>query len=129
MKSKAKLFLALHIFLMLYSTGGIISKLAAGKEFLSAPFIALYALEILILGFYAIGWQQFIKRMPLSAAYANKAVTVVWGCVWAVLVFHEQLTPGKLCGAVLVLIGVALYGYADGRVNSEPVMIDEEAQR
>ena len=115
MKSSPKLFITFHIFLMIYSTGGIVSKLAAGKEFLSAPFIALYALEVLILAFYAIGWQQFIKRMPLSAAYANKAVTVVWGCIWGILIFKEHLTVGKIVGALLVLGGIALFGFADGK--------------
>lgn len=55
MKEKSKLYLTLHLFLMLYSTGGIISKLAAGQRFLSLPFLLLYGVEILILAFYAIG--------------------------------------------------------------------------
>ncbi len=114
-----RIYLFLHLFLMLYSTGGIISKLAAGKDFLSLPFILLYGVEVLILAFYAVGWQQFIKRMPLSVAYANKAVTVVWGCVWGILVFQEHLTVGKLLGGLLVLIGVALYGHADGKENGK----------
>ena len=109
---------------MLYSTGGIISKLAAGQPFLSLPFILLYGCQILILAFYAVGWQQFIKRMPLSVAYANKAVTVIWGCIWGVLIFHEYLTPGKIIGGLLVLCGVALYGYADGKMEKR-----EEAGR
>ena len=46
---------------------------------------------VAILGIYAIGWQQVIKRMPLTTAYANKAVTLVWGLVWGLLLFHEQL--------------------------------------
>ena len=73
---KNKLYLALHLFLMLYSLSGVVSKLAAGKPFMSPAFIALYGIEILLLGFYAIGWQQFIKRMPLSVAYANKAAAL-----------------------------------------------------
>ena len=117
MNSKAKLFLALHLFLMIYSTSGIVSKLAAGEEFLSLPFLVLYGIEILILAFYAIGWQQFVKRMPLSVAYANKAVTVIWGCIWGVLIFHEHLTVGKVAGVLLVLGGVALYGIVDGKAG------------
>lgn len=117
MKTNSKLYLTLHLFLMIYSTAGIISKLAAGEEFLSPRFLVLYGIEILILAFYAIGWQQFIKRMPLSVAYANKAVTVIWGCVWGVLIFREHLTIGKVAGALLVLGGVALYGIADGKAG------------
>ena len=105
---KNKLYLALHLFLMLYSLSGVVSKLAAGKPFMSPAFIALYGIEILILGFYAIGWQQFIKRMPLSVAYANKAVTVVWGCVGrahlpraAYAREDHRRTPGAVrCGAL-----------------------------
>ena len=117
MRANIKLYIALHIFLMIYSSAGVLSKLAAGQGFLSLPFILFYVGEILILAFYAIGWQQFIKRMPLSVAYANKAVTVVWGCVWGVVIFQEHLTVGKVIGALIVLVGVALYGYADEKNN------------
>ena len=117
MNSKGKIYVVLHLFLMIYSLSGVVSKLAAGKEFLSPQFIVLYGLEILILAFYAIGWQQFVKRMPLSVVYANKAVTVIWGCIWGVLIFHEHLTAGKVAGALLVLGGVTLYGIADGKAG------------
>lgn len=117
MMNKAKLYLALHIFLMLYSISGIVSKFASKHSFLSTPFILLYGLSILIMFFYAVGWQQFIKRMPLSVAYANKAVTIVWGCLWGVLIFRETLSLGKALGCLLVLGGVALYGYADGKAD------------
>ena len=119
---KIKLYLALHIFLMIYATSSIFSKLAAGKPFMSLPFIFLYGMQILLLAFYAIGWQQFIKRMPLSVAYANKAVSVIWGCVWGVLIFHEHLTAGKIIGGVLVLIGIAMYGYSEGEEEESDSM-------
>ncbi|MBQ3269735.1 MAG: transporter [Clostridia bacterium] len=111
-------YVALHLFLMLYSTGAIFSKLAVSAGFLSLSFFLLYGCQILILAFYAVGWQQFIKRMPLSVAYANKAVTVIWGCVWGVLIFHEQLSAGKVVGGLMVLGGVILYGLEDGRAKS-----------
>ena len=117
MKTNIKTYLVLHVFLMIYSLGGIVLKLAAGEKFMSLTFVVFYSVEVFILGFYAIGWQQFIKRMPLSVAYANKAVTAMWGCVWGVLIFHEQLSVGKVIGVILVLVGVALYGYADGKVT------------
>ena len=116
-----KLYLALHLFLMVYTTSGIFSKLAAGESFLSLPFIIFYGIQILLLAFYALGWQQFIKRMPLSVAYANKAVTVIWGCIWGVLIFHEHLTAGNIIGGILVLSGIALYGYADGLEESAEI--------
>lgn len=121
MSSRVKNYVGIHLFLMLYSTGAIFSKLAGRNELFSLPFLLLYGVQILILFLYAVGWQQFIKRMPLSAAYANKAVTVVWGCIWGILIFQERISAGKVIGGILVLAGVALYGYADGKMadNSE----------
>lgn len=60
-----------------------------------------------------LGWQQIIKRLPLTTAFANKAVTVVWGIIWGALFFKEPVTIGKIAGAVLVILGVVLYAYAD----------------
>ena len=113
---------------MIYTAGGILSKLAAGESFMSLPFILYYAGELVILLFYAVGWQQFVKRMPLSAAYANKAVTVVWGMLWGVLIFHEKLTAGKVIGGLMVLIGIALYGFADGKDRAADSGMTETAQ-
>ncbi len=76
-----------------------------------------YAAIILLLGFYAIGWQQIIKRLPLTTAYANKAVTVVWGIVWGFVFFHEAITVGKVVGAALVILGVVIYAKADDGGN------------
>ena len=112
--SRGKTLLGLHALLALYSLCSICGKLAAGFEFMSPGFILCYGSMILVLGLYAIGWQQVIKRMPLTSAYANKAVTIVWGIVWGVLLFHETVTPAKLFGAVVVLAGVVLFSIADG---------------
>lgn len=106
--------LALHLLLMVYSTSSILSKLASGEPFLSPRFILLYGGMIGLLGVYAIAWQQIIKRLPLTTAYANRAVTLVWGIVWGVVFFHEGVTLLKLLGAAIVLAGVVLYATAEG---------------
>lgn len=125
-KGRAKVFVALHLLLMLYSLCSICGKLAAGYDFLSTGFILCYGGMICVLGVYAIGWQQIIKRMPLTSAYANRAVTIVWGIIWGVLLFHEQLSAAKLVGAAVVLAGVALYAVADNEAGepSEPSLQD-----
>lgn len=104
---------------MVYSMGGICSKLASKESFLSFKFCLYYAVIIGLLGFYAIGWQQIIKRLPLTTAFANKAVTIVWGIIWGALFFQEPLTPGKIIGALLVMIGVVMYAKADGETQNE----------
>lgn len=114
-KGRGATYLLLHLLLVIYSLNGICSKLASQHPFLSWKFILLYGCGIVFLGIYAIGWQQVIKRLPLTTAYANRAVTVAWGIVWGVLIFKEPLNVPKTLGALVVLIGVALYAWADGR--------------
>lgn len=113
MKTSGKTYIALHFLLMLYSISGVFSKLAASYGFMSLEFLIQYALMILILGVYAIGWQQILKRMPLTTAFSNKAATVVWGIVWGVVIFSENLTWPKIVGGILIIIGVILFSRAD----------------
>lgn len=111
--NKGKTLIALHIMLMIYSVSGICSKMAGKYPFLSVKFCVFYGIVILLLGFYAIGWQQIIKRLPLSVAFANKAVTVIWGSVWGGLFFHETITLKTMVGATMVIVGVVLYARSD----------------
>ena len=108
-----KVLFLLHVMLMIYSMSGICSKKASGETFLSVLFCVYYGIVIMLLFFYAIGWQQIIKRLPLTTAFANKAVTVIWGLIWGLIFFGESITIGKVAGAMLVMAGVVLYAYAD----------------
>lgn len=103
-----KPYLILNLILLFYSLSGICSKTASGKQFLSFEFILFYGLVLFILAVYAILWQQVIKRIPLNIAYANKAVTLVWGMVWGAVVFKEHISLANIIGAVIVLAGVLL---------------------
>lgn len=89
-----------------YSISSVVSKLASGKELLSLGFIIFYGLDVMILGIYALLWQQVIKKFELSIAYANKAITLLWALVWGIVIFHEQITLGKVAGIVLVMVGI-----------------------
>lgn len=113
LKSKVKIYFLLHLMLMIYSMSGICSKMAAKQIFLSYKFCFFYGLVIFLLFFYAIGWQQIIKKMPLTVAFANKAVTVVWGLVWGVVFFKEDVNIGKIAGVCLVVTGVILYAKSE----------------
>lgn len=117
--SEYKVLFLLHILLALYSTCGIFSKMAGRQPFLSLSFFLFYGLMILVLGIYALAWQQIIKRLPLTTAFANKAVTVVWGLIWGVVFFGEKITVGKVLGIVLVVLGIVLFTAADGKTREE----------
>lgn len=119
--SKVGTYVLLHVILVVYSLSSVCSKLAAGHDFMSLGFILCYGGMIAGMGLYALGWQQIIKRMPLTVAYANKAMTLIWGLVWGLLLFHEQVTLGKFLGAVIVLVGVVLFSLDENEPSIEAV--------
>ncbi|MCR4755109.1 MAG: DMT family transporter [Lachnospiraceae bacterium] len=110
---KAGNLIILHIMFMLFSLGAVASKTAANSEFLSPRFLFFYGIVLVGLAIYAIVWQQMLKRLPLVTAYANKAVTVVWGIIWGRVFFGEAVTPRKVIGAIIVISGVCIVVMAD----------------
>ena len=102
-------FLALQIGLFIFSLGGICSKLAGRAEFLSFRFFLFYGLLILILFVYAVIWQQVLKRISLTVAYACKGIGVVYGMLWGALFFEEKIRLNMVIGGLLVLTGTLFF--------------------
>ncbi len=102
-------FVLLQIALFIVSLGAVCSKMAGRQEFLSFPFFAFYGALILIMFVYAILWQQILKRISLVIAYACKGITIIYGILWGVLFFKEEITLKMIIGALLVLTGVYIF--------------------
>lgn len=117
--ARMRTVLALHALLLLYSASDVMSKLAAGYEPASLAFLACYGGLLAILAAYALGWQQVIKRLPLTYAYANRGITVVWGLVWGALLFSEAVTLPKVVGAAMIMGGIVLFSVADAREGGD----------
>lgn len=112
-KVSIKNILILQAIIMIYTLSTVAAKFASGTEFLSWNFILCYGIEILILGVYAILWQQIIKRFDLSIAYANRAIGLLWSIVWATLFFNEIVTIKNVIGVVIVIIGTMIVNSDD----------------
>ncbi|NLD98309.1 MAG: EamA family transporter [Fibrobacter sp.] len=112
-ENRIKVYVLLHILLMVFSLVAVCSKIAAAKEFLSSEFFLFYGILIVILGIYAICWQQIIKRLPLTTAFANRAVTVIWGMVWGFFIFQEKITVWRIIGSGIIIIGIIMYAGSD----------------
>lgn len=106
-------FVLLQIALFILSFGAVCSKMAGRQEFLSLPFFAFYGALILILFVYAIIWQQVLKRISLVVAYACKGIGIIYGIIWGIVFFKEQITWKMIAGAVLVLIGVYIFVFGE----------------
>lgn len=111
-KISIKQILLLQAVVMIYTTSGIFAKLASGNSFLSFKFILFYGAEMCILALYALLWQQIIKKVDLSIAYANRAMAIIWSMIWAAVIFNDSITIQNMIGVVIVLIGTMI-------VNSE----------
>lgn len=108
--SKIKDYIQLHLNILLFSLTSVFSKAASvqyNKHGLSSPQLYLFLfLMVANCGVYAIAWQQVIKKFSLSTAYANKSVYLLWSQIWAVVIFHENLSIQNIIGILVVLIGV-----------------------
>lgn len=93
---------------IIYTLSGVAGKLASGHGFLSTGFILWYGAEILVLGIYAILWQQIIKKFDLSVAYANRSVALLWSMLWAVILFGEKITVQNMVGVAVVIAGTMI---------------------
>ena len=106
-------FVCLHIIIFLFSFTAVFSKLAAAQDFLSGWFILFYALSISVLFIYALAWQQIIKHIPLTTAFCNKGVGIIWGMLWGFLFFQETVSWNMILGAAIVICGVIMVVKAD----------------
>lgn len=102
---KLKNVLLLQGVIILYTVSSVMSKEASASGGNVLRFLFFFGMEFVILGVYAILWQQMIKRFELSVAYANRSMAVVWSMVWAVVFFHDTITWQNVLGVVLVVAG------------------------
>lgn len=107
-KKFIKNIIILQVIILIYTLSTVTAKFASNEEFLSFKFILFYGLEILILGVYAILWQQIIKKFEISVAYANRAMSLLWSIVWAIVFFGEQITLKNVIGVIIVIIGTII---------------------
>ncbi|MDD3244345.1 MAG: EamA family transporter [Eubacteriales bacterium] len=112
-KATLKDYVLLHMGILVLALGTVSAKHAASFDMLSLPFVLFYGLDLLALGIYAIVWQQVLKHVPLSTAFYNKSVTIVWGLFTGAIFFGEAITLTKVLGAVIVIAGVILVVSAD----------------
>lgn len=99
--------------IIIYTLAGVAGKYASQYSFFSLGFILCYGAEILILGVYAILWQQILKRFSLSVAYANRAMALLWSMLWAVILFHETISVMNVVGVLLVIAGIVVINGAE----------------
>ncbi len=107
-KTSMKDILLMQLVFLIYSCSSVVAKIASANDVVSIKFVMFYGLQVVILGIYALLWQQLIKRVELSVAYANKAVCLLWALIWSVVLFHETLKVNQVVGILIVVAGIAI---------------------
>jgi len=100
--------LAVGIYSINTVVGGFVGNSLNENGAVSVKTIGLLFLEVVVLGIYAILWQQLIGKFQLSIAYANKAMTLLWSLMWSIVLFHEDVTIYKVVGVVMVMAGTVI---------------------
>lgn len=110
-KINIKSIILLEIAFFIYSLSSMFSKKAMYDNPSFTHIIVFYLLSVCMLGIYAIIWQQVLKTLDLSVAFANKGITIIWGIFWGIIVFNEKVTFGMIIGAIIVIIGIVIMMY------------------
>lgn len=105
---KWKNILQLQAVVIIYTISSVMTKAASGHKEERLLFLLFFGLEFILLGIYALLWQQMIKKFELSVAYANRAMAILWSMIWAVLFFHDRITIRNIVGVAIVLVGIVL---------------------
>lgn len=126
-KISIKQIIILQIAVCIYTLSGIAAKFASNynltdfltllKNILSGTadktmfnmvslgFVLCYGIELVILGVYAIIWQQIIKKVDISTAYANRAIAIFWSTLWAITIFKEHISIQNIIGICIIVLG------------------------
>lgn len=118
---KLKTIIKLQAVVLVYTFASIFSKLASGEEFLSVKFLVFFGLEFIVLFIYALLWQQVIKKTELSVAYANREMYLLWSLLWAIVFFHNDVTPTNIIGCLLVIAGTFVITGEDRKADEDGI--------
>ena len=112
MMDKGRAYFSLLGAFFIYSFAPIFSKIASKYEFLSWGYLCGFGSTVLVLGVYAVLWQQIIKRVPISNAYMFKGISILFVLLLSHVFFGETITVWNGIGATLIISGIALYAYS-----------------
>ena len=103
-----KKYIFLHVCILIYTLSTVMTKYASQYDFLSIKYLMCMLLVFVILGVYAILWQQIIKRVDLSIAYVNRSMAIIYSMLWAFLIFSEKIRPQNIIGVIIIVLGTLI---------------------
>lgn len=93
--NKAKDYIQLHLNILLFSLTSVFSKAASvqlNREESKSSIICIFISDGCKLWHLRYCMAEGNQKFSLSTAYANRSVYLIWSQIWAVIIFHENLT-------------------------------------
>ena len=97
---------------LFYSTVSIATKFTSMQEMLSMKYFLGLCIVVVMLGVYAIIWQQVLKRIELTTAYMFKGSSLIFVLLFSALLFNETITLWNAVGAALIVGGIVWFAKA-----------------
>lgn len=97
-------YVLLYFGFFIYSLVSVFAKFASAQT--DYKMLAFLGCEVMLLGIYAILWQQILKKFSLVVAMSNKGITVILSLIWAAMIFDEQVTVWNIIGSVIIVFGI-----------------------
>ena len=105
---KNKSFILLHFALLIYAGTTFFSKLASLQDGINLTYLLFVGGQVFCLGVYAILWQMVLKNTPLTIAYANKGIVLIYGALIGLFFFNEKITLTNIVGMLVIIIGIII---------------------
>lgn len=104
-----KVIIVLLLVNLLFSTVSIAMKYTSGQELLSMKYFIGLGVIILMLGTYAVLWQQILKRVNITLAYIFKGTGVIYVLLYSVFLFGESISVWNILGTAIIVTGIVLF--------------------
>ncbi len=108
-KISIKWIFGLLLVFLIYSSANIFMKLSSSED--GMLMLIYLSCAIGILGIYACLWQQVLKHISLTTAFMFKSVTVIYGILFAHVLFLEEITVNNIIGAAMIVAGIVVLGW------------------
>lgn len=76
-------------------------------ELMFSPFVLG---GLFIYGIATVLWMYILNKVDISIAYPMQSIVYVFAIIGGYYFFHESITPLKILGCLVILIGVGMIG-------------------
>ncbi len=108
-------YIILILAIGIYSSVGMFTRFAAEYAFFSWQYILWVLCAMIVLGVYAVIWQQILCKMNVGVAYVFRGLAILFSLLISHFVFAESITVNNMIGAVFIMSGIVMFAWLDNK--------------